>query len=79
MWNSIVSSFLECLNGLFHWREAISNNEVTHEIISDKKDLEKACNYAELAVELVQQRATFEREKDKRRFSNLVKKFRKLK
>lgn len=76
--SSVVSSFLECLNGLFHWRKAISDNEVTHELIDDKKDLQRACNYAELAVELVHQKAIFEKDKDKKRFERLVKKFRKL-
>lgn len=74
-----LSLLLESLNSLFHWRETVSANEATHEIIDDKKDLQRACNYAELAIELVQSKAIFAKKRDKKRFQVIVKKFRRYK
>jgi hypothetical protein len=74
-----VSLFLQSLNGLFDWRKTVSANQATHEIIDDKKDLQRACNYAELALELVQSKATFASKRDEKRFQRMIKKFRRYK
>ena len=71
--------FLKSLDSLFHWRETVSANEATHEIVDDKKDLQRACNYTELMIELVQSKAYFAKERDKKRFQKIVKKFRRYK
>lgn len=74
-----VSLFLQSLNSLFSWRKTVSDNQATHEIINDKKDLQRACNYAELALELVQSKAKFDKKRDDKKFQRLLKKFRRYK
>lgn len=73
-----IKAFFEALKAFFGWREALSENKTANEIIEDKKDLEKACVYADRAITLVFKHASFPRSFTKMRFESLVKKFRKL-
>ena len=76
---NVISTAMEALAKLFSWREASIDNQAASEVINDKKDLQKACNYAELAVELVESRGFFMRNRDEKKFQIFVKKFRKYK
>lgn len=74
-----IRACADMIANFFGWRESVSDNQATHEVIDDKQDLEKACNYAEEAVEVVEQNAVWLEEKHKNKFTSLVKKFRKYK
>lgn len=62
---------------LFNWRTSVSDNEATHEIIDDKQDLERACNYAENAFAAVEAGAVFHKKNQKFKYDFFLKKFRK--
>lgn len=76
---AFLSAVSEALARFFSWREASVNHQAETEVLQDKKDLEKACNFAELAIELVENRGYFMRNKDEKKFIRLVKGFRKYK
>lgn len=76
MWAAIIKPIADMFASLFNWRTSASDNEATHDVISTKKDLEKACYYADLAVEEVQNHALFPNPKYKRAFEYFAKKFR---
>lgn len=78
MWASLIKPIADMFASLFNWRTSASDNEATHEVISTKKDLKKACYYADLAVEEVQDHAVFPNPKHKRAFEYFAKKFRKF-
>lgn len=75
----IIKHLLQTLTSLFSYRETVSANQATAEVINDKKDLQRACNYAELALELVQSKAKFDKKRDDKKFQRLLKKFRRYK
>ncbi len=71
-----LKSFFDALASLFSWQEVAIKNKPLSEIINDKKDLEKACIYAEKAIELVYKKCEFKRKFSKFEFCVLVRKFR---
>lgn len=67
----------EAFTSLFNYFIKLKETAPTSEVIRDKRGLERACEYAERAISLVEQRATFTKSKYSRRFKSYVKKFRK--
>lgn len=76
---AIIKACADMLANFFGWREAVSDNQATHEVIDDKQDLEKACNFAEEAIEVAEQEAIWLKERHRRKFNIFVRKFRKYK
>lgn len=76
MISDLVQSLSNMFANFFSWRTSHSNNEAMHEVIDDKKDLEKACNYAESAFKIVEEEAIFSEERYEEKYNNYVKKFR---
>lgn len=73
-----LQTLFEALKAFFGWRETLSENKPVDEVIGDKKDLEKACIYAEKAISLVYKHAKFTSKFSKLLFNASVQKFRKL-
>ncbi len=76
---AMVSAISEALAKLFSWRETSVKEQTTTEVLNDKRDLESACVYAELAIEQVEDFGTFPKKKYKKKFEQLVHNFRKCK
>lgn len=64
------------LSDFFNWRTVLSDNQTVKEVISDKRDLERACLFAEKALGIVNGNAVFEKAKVKKRYEHFVRKFR---
>lgn len=79
MLQTILNSLLNCLESLFQWQKSASDNQTASSVIQEGKDQKRACRYAELAIELVESKATFARNLNKHKFDRLVRKFRKWK
>lgn len=75
----IVNSFLEAFSGFCNWRTALSENQPIKEVIEDKKDLEKACLFAEQAIAIVETSAVFPKAKQYKKYRHFVRKFRRYK
>lgn len=71
-----VKAIADMFANLFNWRTVAVDNKALSEVIDDKKDLEKACNYAEEVIEYVREYAYWDTIKQQERFDHLVKKFR---
>ena len=54
-------------------------HKIENEVIDDKKDAEKACEYAENAFLIVQRSAVFKSKIERKRFEYNLRRFRKLK
>lgn len=76
---AVIKACADMIANFFGWRESVSDNQATHEVIDDKQDLEKACNFAEEAIEIVEKEAIWIESKSQSKFRLLVKKFRKYK
>lgn len=74
-----IKAIADMFASLFGWRTTAIDNQTTSEVVGDKHDLERACRYAELAIELVEARAVFNRKLYASHFKRLVKKFREFK
>lgn len=71
-----VESLLQAFSGFFNWRSVLSENTPIKEVIDDKKDLEKACLFAESALSLAESEAIFAKAKQQKKFKHFVRKFR---
>lgn len=71
-----VESLLRAFSEFFNWRSILSENKPIQEVIDDKKDLEKACLFAESAISIVEADAVFNKAKQQKRFKHFVRKFR---
>lgn len=78
MYSALLKAVADMFSGFFNWRTAACENEVSHEVVGDKQDLERACLYAEYAFEAVEQGAKFFNKRQKFKFEHFKKKFRKL-
>lgn len=78
MYSALLKSIADMFANFFSWRTSASNNQLGREVIDDKRDCERACNYAESAIEIAE-KAVFLNKKDKFRFDFFVKRFRKFK
>lgn len=74
-----IRAIADMVANFFGWRTSVSDNRATAEVIDDKRDLEKACRYAEKAIELVEEEAAFLKERVEDKFKKFVKLFRKYK
>lgn len=72
---SMVQSIAEMVRGFFDWRTSLSNNEISHEVIEDKQDCEKACAYALHAFRVVNENAIFKNKFARARYKYFEKKF----
>ena len=72
----IVRSVADMFSNFFGWRTSASNNEAMHEVIDDKKDLEKACKYPDEACSFAQAHAFLDEVRHGNHFDMLVRKFR---
>ena len=70
----------------FNWRTVNTEHQLESEILEDKTDLEKnierlqrACIYAEKAIQIVETHSNFDKNVNKKHFDKNVKKFRKTK
>ena len=73
---SAIQAIAEMFANFFGWRTSASDNQSIAEVIDDKKDLEKACRYAEEAVSYVHKYALWDEVRHLNHFDSLVKKFR---
>ena len=71
-----VQAVAEMFANFFGWRTSASNNQSVAEVIDDKKDLEKACRYADEAVTYVDKHAFWDEVRHANHFDALVRKFR---
>ncbi len=78
MYGALLKSIAEMFARFFDWRASASDNEVSHEVVGDKQDLERACLCAEYAFEAVEAGASFYNKRQKYKFEHFKKKFRKL-
>lgn len=78
MYSALLKSIADMFANFFNWRTSASDNQLGREVIDDKRDCERACNYAESAIEIAE-KAAFLNKKDKFRFDFFVKRFRKFK
>lgn len=78
MITDVVKSISDMFAGLFNWRTSVNESKAVTEIVGDKRDLEKACRYADFAMMVVEHKATFVDEKSRRRFERFVRKFRSI-
>ncbi len=79
MYSALLKSIADMFANFFNWRTSANENQLEREVIEDKRDCEKAWNYAESAIEVVEKNAVFIKKKDKFRFDFFVKRFRKFK
>ena len=79
MYSLLLKSFADMFSSFFNWRTSASDNQLGREVIEDKQNYEKACNYAEKAIEIIEKDAVFIKKQDRFRFKFFVKKFRKYK
>ncbi len=77
MITDVVKAVADMFSNFFGWRTSASDNQATHEVIDDKKDLERACSFAEEAIEIAEEHAVFLKQNYHFKFKFLVKKFRK--
>jgi len=75
----VVKSVGEFFSSLFDYFKTSKENQSETEVIQDKRDLEKACRYAENAISIAEKEAIFLKKKDKFGFGYFVKKFRRYK
>lgn len=79
MYSALLKSIADMFANFFNWRTSANENQLGREVIDDKRDCERACNYAESAIEIAEKSAVFLKKKDKFRFDFFVKKFRRFK
>lgn len=75
--NSCITAIAEMFANFFNWRTVSIENQASSEIIEDKRDIKKACLYAEKAFEMVSLSAKFSSPKMQKRYKRYVKLFRK--
>lgn len=75
---AVVQAVADMFANFFGWRTSAENNKATTEVINDKKDLEKACNYAESAFEIVEAHSVTPKKYSKR-LEKFIRKFRRFK
>ena len=78
MLTEVIKAVAEMFANFFNWRTSSVDNQSTSEVIDDKRDLEKACNYAESAFEIVEAHSITPT-KYKKRLQKLIQKFRRYK
>lgn len=75
---AMVRAVSDAFSSLFNWRTSSVEKIESKEIISDKRDLERACGYAEEAIMLVNRYAQWDDSaKYVKIYRNKVEKFRK--
>lgn len=70
-----ITAGLEALRQVFSTWQAAIQNQSTSSVISDKRRLKKASNYAEEIIAIVDKYENSFEEKDKKRYNNLKEKF----
>lgn len=75
----MIQSIAETFSSFFDWRTSSMEHKIENEVIDDKKDAEKACEYAENAFLIVQRSAVFKSKIERKRFEYNLRRFRKLK
>ena len=76
--SALLQSLLDCASQFAKYGQAKVENQETTDIISDKKDLEKAGNIAEQIIEIAQKYKSSMSKRDQRRLKSLVKRFNKV-
>lgn len=76
--SALLQSLADCISQLARYGQAKVEHQETTDIISDKKDLEKAGNIAEQIIEIVQKYRSSMSKRDQRRLKSLVKRFNKV-
>ena len=79
MWELAIKALADAFASFCNWRTVCVKNQSITEVIKDKQELSEACEYAELAIELVERGAVFRKSKHQRRFRSYVRRFRGLK
>ncbi len=79
MYSTLLKSLFDMLASLFDWRSVSIENQAASEVIKDKHRRAIACEYAEKAISIAEQRATFSKKRYRRIFASHVKNFRKYK
>ena len=75
---AVVKAVADMVANFFGWRSNAVENQATSEVIGDKRDLEKACNYAESGFEIVEAHAVLP-EKYQKKLEHFIRKFRRYK
>lgn len=79
MWfSAIIKSLCDCISQIARYGQTKIENQEASSIIQDKEDLEKAGNYAEQIIEIVQKYKSSMSKKDQRKLKSLIKKFNKV-
>lgn len=78
-YETAIKAISDIFVNFFKWRTAETENRLEKEVIEDKRDCERACNYAERAIEIADKGAVFLKRKDMFRFDFFVKRFRRYK
>lgn len=78
MYSALLKAVADMFASFFNWRSSANETQLEREVIEDKRDCERACNYAESAIEIAE-KGVFLKKNDKFRFNFFVKKFRKFK
>ena len=76
--SALLQSLLDCASQFAKYGQAKVEHQETTDIISDKKDLEKAGNIAEQIIEIAQKYKSSMSKRDQRRLKSLVKRFNKV-
>ena len=76
--SALIQSLLDCASQFAKYGQAKVEHQETTDIISDKKDLEKAGNIAEQIIEIAQKYKSSMSKRDQRRLKSLVKRFNKV-
>lgn len=76
--SALLQSLLDCASQFAKYCQAKVEYQETTDIISDKKDLEKAGNIAEQIIEIAQKYKSSMSKRDQRRLKSLVKRFNKV-
>ena len=75
---AVVKAVADMIANFCGWRSNAVEHQATSEVIDDKKDLEKACNYAESAFEIIEAHASVP-EKYSKKVEHYIRKFRRFK
>lgn len=76
--SALLQSLLDCALQFAKYGQAKVEHQETTDIISDKKDLEKAGNIAEQIIEIAQKYKSSMSKRDQKRLKSLVKRFNKV-
>lgn len=76
--SNMIQSAFGCISQIAKYGQARIENQETTELISDKKDLEKAGNISEQIIHIALKYKSSMSKRDKRKLNSLVKRFNKV-